>query len=190
MHALRVFAALSAAAVLAVWSGPAAAQSAITGYGLILSYGFGYGGMVIAKYEPAVLFTSGDILLDVEAMAEPQALDSDKQAHPDHWSQWRRTGATYEYRTKSGKWNQVAGNKVWATPPVAKLSGAFEHVGGGGNLAFGGTSAVFTQSTYNFQPGGRVVRRGLASAGSEVEGGGSTTRTTTASHGEQVGATA
>jgi len=141
----------------------------ITGYGLIQSYGMGYGGMMVVRYDPAVLFASGDILLDVTGLADPGGVAADKVAHPDHWSKWRKTGNTYEYASRSGKWNGLVNNQVWTTPPsAAGLTGRFTATGGSGNTALGGTSAIFTQTSYTFQPGGHVTREGLASATSEA----------------------
>jgi len=141
----------------------------ITGYGLIQSYGMGYGGMMVVRYDPAVLFASGDILLDVTGLADPDGVAADKAAHPEHWSKWRKTGNTYEYASRSGKWNGLVNNQVWTTPPsAAGLTGRFTATGGGGNTALGGTSAIFTQTSYTFQPGGRITREGLASATSEA----------------------
>ena len=145
----------------------------------------GYGGMITVKFEPAVLFQNGEILTDLDGLADPAR---DRRANPAHWSRWRQTGGVYEYATESGKWNKVLNNQVWRSTPVTSLSGRFTHVGGGGNLAMGGTDAVFTQRTFDFLPGGRVARDALASASSSVEGGGSKTSTTTASRsGQRVG---
>jgi len=141
----------------------------ITGYGLIQYYGMGYGGMMVVRYDPAILFASGDILLDVTGLADPGGVVADKVAHPDHWSKWRRSGGSYEYLSRSGKWNRLVNNQVWTTPPsAAGLTGRFTATGGGGNTAVGGTSAVFTQTSYTFQPDRRVTREGLASATSEA----------------------
>jgi len=171
----------------AVMPAPARAKAqvqGITGYGLIQSYGLGYGGMMVVRYEPAVLFVSGDILLDVTGLANPDGIVADKAAHPDHWSKWRKTGSTYEYASRSGKWNGLVNNQIWTTPPSsAGLSGRFTATGGGGDMALGGTSAVFTQTSYTFQPGGRVTREGLASATSEAGGA----STVSGSHGDRSG---
>ena len=153
---------------------------AVQGYGLIQSYGFGYGGMMIVNLEPAILFKSGEVATDISAVAAPGGLEADRRAHPNHWTRWRQTGGVYEFATQSGKWNKFFGDKVWSTPPsMAGLRGVFTHVGGAGNLAIGGTDAVFTQSSFEFLPGGRLIRQGLASGSSEATGGGGTTRTVT-----------
>ena len=164
---------------------PAASAGALHGYGLIQTYGMGYGGMITVKFQPAVLFQNGEILTDLDGLADPAG---DRRANPAHWSRWRQTGGVYEYATQSGKWNKVLNNQVWRSAPVTSLSGRFTHTGGGGNLAVGGTDAVFTQRSFDFLPGGRVARDALASASSSVEGGGSKTSTTTASRsGQRVG---
>lgn len=139
-----------------------AAPADILGYGLTQSYGMGYGGMIIVKFEPAVLFGSGEILLDADGLKDVAA---DKAANPDHWSIWRTSGGVYEYRTESGKWNPILNNQVWRTPPsTVGLQGRFTATGGGGNTAMGGTSAVFVETSYTFLPGGRLERDGVASS--------------------------
>ncbi|MBW8881625.1 MAG: hypothetical protein JF615_09440 [Asticcacaulis sp.] len=148
---------------------PAAAKPAVTGilgYGLTQSYGVGYGGMIIVKFEPAVLFTSGEILLDVTGLND---LHGDRAAHPGDWSHWRKASGAYEYESEPGTWKPILNNQVWTTPPsAAGLQGRFTATGGGGNTALGGTSAVFVETSYTFLSGGRVVRDGVASSTAEA----------------------
>jgi hypothetical protein len=140
--------------------------------------------MVTVIYKPVVLFTSGDILLDVKSLAEPGGIAADKAANPEHWSTWRKSGGKYEYVGGSGTWRPILNNQVWTQPPsAAGLQGRFVAAGGTGNVAMGGTSAVFTQTTFRFLPGGRLVREGLASSTSEASGA----STVTGSKGERAG---
>ncbi|ESQ93603.1 hypothetical protein ABAC460_00610 [Asticcacaulis sp. AC460] len=153
-----------AAAAPAAAKVSAAPVKGILGYGLIQTAGMGYGGMVTIKFVPAVLFSSGDILLDVTGLSDPAA---HRAANPDDWSNWRKTGGIYEYRGASGQWRPILGNKVWTqVPDTSGLQGRFTATGGGGNLAVGGTDAVFVETSYSFLPGGRMVRDGVASASS------------------------
>ncbi|HWI86312.1 MAG TPA: hypothetical protein VNT42_08335 [Sphingomonas sp.] len=138
----------------------------IAAFGMLLNYGMGYGGMMIARYDPIVLFADGSILTDMDGLADPAA---DRRANPAHWSRWRQAGGRYEYLTRGGQWRSIAEDQIWKSPPDAsRLAGRFTHVGGGGNLALGGTSAVFAQTSYTFLPGGRLTREGVASASSEA----------------------
>jgi hypothetical protein len=156
----------------------------VLGYGLIQSSGLGYGGMVTVIYKPVVLFTSGEILLDVKGLAESAGIAADRAGNPGRWSTWRKTGGKYEYAGKSGNWRPILNNQVWAEPPsAAGLQGRFVATGGTGNTALGGTSAVFVQTTYRFLPGGRLVREGLASSTSQASGA----STVTGSKGERAG---
>jgi len=162
---------------------PAPAAPAITGdvlgYGLIQTYGSGYGGMVTVKFTPVVLFRSGEILTDMKGMTAPGGLAADRRANPGRWSKWRQQGGVYQYQNRSGEWRPVNGNKVWTTPPNANLSGKYVSTGGGGNLSVGGSDAVFVERSYTFQPGGRVTLGGFSSASSSFEGGGSRSSTVT-----------
>ena len=138
----------------------------IAAFGMLLNYGMGYGGMIVASYDPVVLFADGSILTDVTGLADQAA---DKRANPSHWSRWRQAGGRYEFLTRGGEWHAIPAEQVWTSPPNAsRLIGRFTHVGGGGNLALGGTSAVFAQTSYIFQPGGRLTREGMASASAEA----------------------
>jgi hypothetical protein len=160
----------------------------VLGYGLIQSSGLGYGGMVAVIYKPVVLFTSGDILLEVKGLADPGGIAADRAANPARWSTWRKTGGKYEYAGKSGTWRPILNNQVWTEPPsTSALQGRFVATGGTGNTAMGGTSAVFAQTTYRFLPGGRLIREGFASSSSEASGGGSTTSVVMGSKGERAG---
>jgi len=138
----------------------------IAAFGMLLNYGMGYGGMIVASYDPIVLFADGSILTEIKGLADPAA---DRRANPAHWSRWRQTGGRYEYLTRGGKWDAIPAEQVWTSPPNAsRLTGRFTHIGGGGNVALGGTSAVFAQTSYTFLPGGRLTREGVASASSEA----------------------
>ncbi|EGF92740.1 hypothetical protein ABI_11770 [Asticcacaulis biprosthecium C19] len=142
----------------------AAPVKGILGYGLIQTTGMGYGGMVTIKFVPVVLFSSGDILLDVKGLSDPAG---HRAANPEDWSSWRKTTGAYEYRGASGQWRPILGNKVWTTlADTSGLHGRFKATGGGGNLAVGGTDAVFVETSYTFLPGGRIVRDGVAGASS------------------------
>jgi hypothetical protein len=163
---------------------PASAQATpaprdIQGYGLILQYGLGYGGMVTSSFEPVVLFRSGDMLKDLKGLNTPGGASADRQANPKRWTRWRLAGGVYQWAQSNGEWGKIYNNKVWTSAPVTNLSGRYVATGGGGNTAMGGTDAVFVQTAFEFLPGGRVVRDGFASASSSVEGGGSRTSTVT-----------
>jgi hypothetical protein len=151
----------------------------IQGYALIQTYGLGYGGMMVVRFEPVVLFRSGDLLMDLKGLAAPGGVAAYRRSNPENWSRWRLAGGTYEYAKKDGSWGKISGNKVWSSPPTGRLAGAYVRTTGAGNLAMGGTSAVFAQTAYEFRPGGRVLRRGFSSASTSVEGGGSRTSTVT-----------
>ena len=146
-------------------------SAGIHGYGLVQSYGVGYGGSITVRIRPAVLYKSGDILLDMEGVAAPGGPASDRARNPQRWSQWRQAGGGYQYRTKKGEWQSIYNNKVWSTAPTAQLSGRYVNTGGTGNTALGGGAAVFAEAAYTFEPGGRVTRDQFA---------GSTSPTTTA----------
>jgi hypothetical protein len=169
----------TAAAIPAPAGARPAAKGDIQGYGLITQYGLGYGGMVTFNFEPVVLYRSGDMLKDLKGLANPAGATADRAANPKRWTRWRLAGGVYEYAQTDGKWGKIYNNKVWATPPLANLSGRYVTTGGGGNTAMGGTDAVFVQTTYEFLPGGRLVRDGFASATSSFEGGGARSSTVT-----------
>jgi len=145
----------------------------IQGYSLIQRYGMGYRGMITIRLVPVVLFKSGDLLTDLDGLSTPGGALADKRAHPAHWSQWRRNGGIYQYRDRDGGWAAFYQNKVWTSQAVAALQGRYVRIGGTGNLATGGTDAVFSQSSFHFQPGGRVVREGFAGASASAGNGAS-----------------
>jgi len=150
-----------------------AGSSEIQGYSLIQGYGTGYGGMITIRLEPVVLFKSGDLLTDLAGLSTPGGALADRRIHPAHWSQWRRNGSTYQYRDQDGSWATFYQNKVWTSQAVAALQGRYVRVGGTGSLATGGTDAVFSQSSFDFQPGGRVLREGFAGASASAGNGAS-----------------
>jgi hypothetical protein len=151
----------------------------IQGYGLIQAYGMGYGGMITVRFKPVVLFRSGDLLLDIAGLANSAGPAADRRASPKHWSRWRQAGGVYQYAKSDGSWGGVHDNQVWTSPPTAKLGGVYESTGGTGSIATSGSDAVFVRSSFEFRPGGRVVRQGFAGSSTAVEAGGSRTSTVT-----------
>jgi len=160
-------------------AGRPASHDDIQGYSLIQRYGTGFGGMITVRLVPVVLFKSGDLLTDLAGLSSAGGSSADRAAHPERWSRWRQSGGAYQYLKRDGSWGPIYQNKVWTSVPSAALTGRFTRTGGTGNLALGGSDAVITQSSFDFRPGGTLVREGFAGAGASVEGAGATTRVTT-----------
>jgi hypothetical protein len=76
------------------------------------------------------MYKNGEAALRVAALGDPMA---ERRIHPDAWTQWRRTGDTYQYFTNQG-WAPI----MWIAspmPPHTRLSGVYSHQGSP-NLAF------------------------------------------------------
>jgi hypothetical protein len=142
----------------------------IEGFGFDTCTGIGYGGMVIVKACPVVLFKNGEALEDVEGLAYPQGLAAHKSAKPKEWTRWRRSGDKVQLEKTKG-WENLGYTVVYrALPKDFRLDGLFRSLGGGGNIALGGGQAVAAWSDYRFSPDGRVERGGGAGATSSGAG--------------------
>ncbi len=139
-------------------------QPRIKGIYLHLVYRYGFGGFAAATYQPYVLLPDGSITDD---LAYYPASDADLprwRAHkPSAWGNWSQTGSKitihwHDPERKPETWDK------WfiARPgkPGQKLSGLFQSVGGGGNIAFGGNVAIAAWSDFRFSPDGTVTSGG------------------------------
>ncbi|MEZ5459259.1 MAG: hypothetical protein R3E65_08105 [Steroidobacteraceae bacterium] len=125
----------------------------------------GVGGFLTTRIFPVVLFRNGDVLLDVEGLADPDGLEAHRGAHAKAWTRWRRTGGELQLEMpgKGGarEWRKLHFQTTYAKLPAGfRLDGRYRSLKGVGNLAMGGTDSVTAYSEYAFTPDGRVTRGG------------------------------
>lgn len=153
---------------------PPAALSAIVSridrFGFNSKPGIGYGGMVILKIFPVVLFKDGTALTDVEGLADPGGLDAHRRAHADDWTRWRRVGSEIQL-ADGNAWKKLDFNNTYSTLPAGfALTGSYHALSGVGTLATGGTASVTLVEEYLFGADGRVVRgRAVGSAAQSTD---------------------
>ncbi len=130
-------------------------------------YGIGFGGFMTVDVVPVVLFTSGDALLEIEQLSLVGSIEEGRAHDPEAWSRWRRQGGAIQIERSAG-WEDLPFTATYAAlPPGFELSGRYLSLGGGGDIAFGGTTSVAAWTEYTFLPGGVVVRDGGAGGRSE-----------------------
>ena len=134
----------------------------IQSFGFDTKPGIGYGGMVMLRIYPVVLFRDGTALTDVAGLGDPGGLDAFRAAHPDAFTRWRRSGSELQV-IKSGEWKRLAFPTTYSTLPADfRLDGSFRALSGVGSLATGGTASVTVVNEYRFTNDGRVLRGGVA----------------------------
>jgi hypothetical protein len=130
--------------------------------GFYTKTGFGYGGMLTFNPTPVVLFRSGEALLDMEALKFGAGLSAHKQANPDDWTKWRRSGAAIELLKAKG-WERITYTKtIGRLPRGFKLSGNYRSSSGAGNMAVGGSAGVVAWSNIRFDASGNFGSDGGA----------------------------
>lgn len=143
----------------------AASDSNIRYFALRQVTRMGFGGMIVIDFEPVLLFSDGRAALDIESLAFPGGPAAHQRAHPDRWGTWRQLAGSTSV-TVGGEAQPLFNDKVYdGRSGQANPSGAFRRMGGGGNLAMGGATAIAAWSTMAFTPTG-------PGAGRLVEGGG------------------
>jgi len=134
--------------------------------------GYGYGGMFTYNTTPIVLFKSGEALYDMGALQFPGGLAAHKAAHPQDWTKWRRTGNAIEVIGKKG-WERIAYTTTMdRLRPGFTLSGKYEMLSGGGNVALGGKVGIAVWRDLIFDVAGNFATgggTGLSDSGS-IEG--------------------
>jgi hypothetical protein len=145
----------------------------IEGFAFDTRAGIGMGGMVSLVIYPVVLFKDGRVLTDVEGLGFAGGIDAHRRSNPGDWSQWRRAGGRVQ-TMEDGAWANLPFTAVYQRVPAGfALDGRYQRTGGVGNIAMGGADAVTTWETYDFFPGGRVIKGG--GAGAQATGGDFTT---------------
>jgi hypothetical protein len=132
--------------------------------------GVGFGGSLTFDPTPIVLFRNGDAVYDIEALKFPGGLAAHRSANPKDWTKWRRGGKKFEVQ-KEGGWASLPYTSAMDRLPRGfLLDRAYQTVGGGGNLAVGGSSSVVVWSNLQFDRSGNFSSGG--GAGSSTGGGG------------------
>ncbi|MBX3142766.1 MAG: hypothetical protein KF813_03335 [Trueperaceae bacterium] len=133
-------------------------------------YGMGFGGFMTVEVVPVVLFTSGDALLKIDQLSRASSIEEGRRLDPEAWTRWRRQGGEIQVERSAG-WENLPFSATYAALPAGfQLSGRYLSLGGGGDIAFGGTTSVAAWTEYTFLPGGVVVRGGGAGGQSEFAG--------------------
>ena len=132
--------------------------------------GIGIGGGLTFNPTPLVMFRNGDALYEIEGLKFPGGLAAHRAANPDDWTKWRRSGGKYQVFGKKGWENLYYNTTMNRLPKGFMLDRSYRRVGGGGNVAVGGTSSVVFWSNLAFDRGGNFVSG--SGAGSSTQAGG------------------
>lgn len=144
--------------------------SQIHSFAFDAKYGMGFGGFMTVEVVPVVLFTSGDALLKIEQLSRASSVEEGHRLDPEAWTRWRRQGGEIQVERSAG-WENLPFSATYAALPAGfQLNGRYLSLGGGGDIAFGGTTSVAAWTEYTFLPGGVVVRGGGAGGRSEFGG--------------------
>jgi hypothetical protein len=130
--------------------------------------GVGFGGSLTFNPAPMVLFRNGDALYEIEGLKFPGGLAAHRAANPDDWTKWRRADGRFEILGKKG-WSKLPySTSMGRLPRGFVLERSYQSVGGGGNLAVGGSSSVVVWSNLTFDRSGNFTTGG--GAGSSTDG--------------------
>lgn len=125
----------------------------------------GAGGFVSVGFEPVLALKDGTYCEDFDVPPSEFDAAASRRSHPQHWGRWRGSGKHIKILSDKGVWEDA----VWTGPlsgggPGQHLSGTFTAIGGGGNTAFGGDTAVAVEKSFTFFPDGRFRAGSSASA--------------------------
>lgn len=155
----------------------------IEGFAFDSRAAMGIGGFLTTEIFPVVLFRDGQLLRDVEGLLAPGGIDAHRRAHPQEWSRWRRAGRELQAEDDKG-WSKLPFDTFYTTLPNGfKLDGLYRRLGGGGNVAVGGTASVAVWNEFRFESDGRVSQGG--GAGGRTEAGNTSVVTRHAAAGRQ-----
>jgi hypothetical protein len=127
----------------------------IDGVYLEQNTGFGVGGMVIIRYDPVLMLKDGWAYDGW--MLTPADLDVNlsRKLEPQSWRRYERKGDQIRVQEQGGKWSKFEKwSQVGPAKPGDTLQGTFSSIGGGGNMAFGGSTMIAVVSAYTFKKDG------------------------------------
>lgn len=153
--------------------------SEIEAFGFDSAMTMGVGGFLTTRIYPVVLFRGGDALTKVEGLASPGGVARHRRDHPDHWTQWRRSGNEIQLLKKNSWTNLPFRTTYPRLPDDFRLDGFFRSLSGTGSIAIGGSQEAAAWREYRFWNDGRIHRGGGAGARG-ADGGGSVVATAVA----------
>lgn len=166
--------------LLVVWLPTACSGGSGDRVVLMLDYESGFGGAVYPVYNPYVFFADGSVV----KAPKPALADLDRSArNPDQgrWGRWQLVGEkvqiTWDQRNRRGE--VQTSEQDWpgldAVPAARneRLEGSWRSLGGGGNLAMGGTVGIVNTSRFTFAADGRFTTERLSGGGSSTDFAGS-----------------
>ncbi len=127
--------------------------------------GVGVGGMMIMEFTPYLFLKDGSVYSDPYLAPDSFNAALSRDLEPQKWGHWTRQGKAFQIKWGDGE-SEAFTPQLTVTPAKVgqRLSGAFNHLGGGGNTALGGDVMVASSSTYTFTPDGRFKGGSSASA--------------------------
>ncbi len=130
----------------------------------------GYGGMLIMKQKPYILFKNGDVCTDTDVLTFEGGLEAYKSRYPKAFKAWRRRNGHYELRLFKN-WEKAPFEKEY--PPIPgdqRLNRGYSTLYGAGNTSLGGKDQAAGSNTFYFNSDGRFIRGQSAFAQSEFSG--------------------
>ena len=138
--------------------------SQILGIYLQVGTGFGVGGYVTVNYDPVLVLKDGTYYEDFDVPPADLDIEASRRLRPKAWGRWRRAGENFETLSPTKGWEKSG----WTGPyPGAsageRLAGTYSHLGGGGDVAYGGGTMIAVTNNITFMPDGHFS--GGSSAG-------------------------
>jgi hypothetical protein len=123
----------------------------IDGVYLEQNTGFGVGGMIIIQYDPVLMLKDGWAYDGWTASPADLDVTASRKVEPKSWRRYERRGDQIRIQDHKGVWSKFdKWHQVVPAGPGDRLAGAFSHLGGGGNTAYGGSTMIVASNSYTF----------------------------------------
>ena len=144
-------------------------ETAVERISLLVDYETGYGGAVYPVYNPYVFFRNGTVVKEPKIAIEDMDLQA-RSSDAGRWGSWKRTGSkvliTWDKPGRNGKIQTSEkdwpGHEAYPASDNEKLNGSWGSVGGGGNLALGGSIGILAAKNFHFTSDGHFTTGSLA----------------------------
>ncbi len=143
----------------------------IDGVYLERNTGFGVGGMVVIRFDPVLLLKDGWAYDGWTVTPADLDVALSRKNEPKAWRRYERRGDQIRIQNSKGVWSDFERwNRVLPASPGDRIVGKFTHLGGGGNIATGGSTMIAAFSAYTFARDGTFTSESAvgASGGNEA----------------------
>jgi hypothetical protein len=131
----------------------------------------GVGGFMYQEYEPYVLLKDGTLYNNISVSPYDLDVAASRKVEAKKWGTWQKSGSKINVRWSDGKTSSW--DKWHLGEPARRnenITGSFKTISGGGDVAMGGSTMVFSSKNMTFSPDGKFTYEATGGGSSSSSG--------------------